>query len=174
MNTFKIRKLLLDIARQDVGKVEVTKNRAPWIEKLWPATSLGTDGYTDRAPYCAAGVAYCVQQWLKNPAVLEAFNFTYQQASSWRCKSAGAFAWQGWAEGHGLTILPKECILHAGDLVIYDYSHIEIVSDDDGTPEGPFMAIGYNTNSAGSRDGEGCFEKPRTRKGVRCFVRMLS
>ena len=35
------------------------------------------------------------------------------------------------------------------------------------------QAIGYNTNASGSRDGEGCFEKPRSRAAVKCFIRIL-
>lgn len=170
--TYQLRKSLIDIARRDVGKVEVSKNRAPWIEKLWPATNY-EEGHADRQPYCAAGVAYCVREWLKLPDVLAAFNLTPAQAEKWRCKSAAAFEWLNWARDHGLQVLNSHAILHTGDLVVYTYSHIEIVVDDDGTQEGPFVAIGFNTNAAGNRDGEGCFEKPRTRGAVKSFIRML-
>ena len=174
MSTYATRQLLLEIARRDSGKVEVTKNRAPWIAKLWPATTY-PDGMDNREPYCAAGVAYCVREWLKLPEVLKAFGMTAGQAEKWRCKSPVAFDWLAWAKkAKGVTVLPDAVVLHAGDLVIYTYSHIEIVTDDDGTKDGPFVAIGHNTNAAGSADGEGCFEKPRSRKSVKAFVRMLA
>lgn len=179
VSTYPLRKKLIDIARLDSGKTEQTRNRATFIEKLWPATSfpegydLSEPTYHGRAPYCAAGMAYCLREWLNLPDVLKALGMTPQQAEKWRCKSAGAFDWKDWAERRGLTILPKNCILHAADIVIYTYSHIEMVTDDDGTPDGGFMAIGYNTDSAAGRDGDGCFEKPRSRAKVKCFIRIL-
>lgn len=172
MSTYDLRKQHVAIARKDVGKVEIGKNQGDWIKKYWPATSY-TDGYSNKEPYCAAAQAYWLQQWLKNQAVLDALKMTTAQAEKWRCKSAAAFGWTTWAKDKGLEILPKNCILHMGDIVVYSYSHIEIVSDDDGTKTGPFTAIGANTNAAGSADGDGCFEKPRNRAKVREFIRLL-
>lgn len=178
--TYHLRKRLVGIARADVGKREETKNRAPWIEKLWPATStpkfysIGNKDYPKGdPPYCAAGMAYCLKMWLLTDGVIEALGMTPEQAEKWRCKSASAFGWIEWAKAHGLQVLPPKCILHMGDIVVYSYSHIELVSDDDNTVSGPFTAIGYNTNSSGSRDGEGCFEKPRSRAAVKAFIRLL-
>lgn len=173
MSTYPLRKKLIDIARRDVGKTEVTKNRAPWIARLWPATTY-PDGHANREPYCAAGLAYCLREWLKLPDVLAALKLTATQAEKWRCKSARAFDWEDWAREKGLQILPKNCILKAADIVIYSYSHIEIVTNDDGTEIGTFEAIGYNTDSAASRDGDGCFEKRRTRVKAKCFIRLLA
>lgn len=173
MSTFHIRTQLLDIARMDVGKREESKNQAPWIAKLWTATNY-PDGYKNREPYCAAGLCYCVMRWLSREDVLEAFGFTPEQAEAWRCHSPAVFDWVRWAKDRKLQILPPLGILHSADIAVYGYSHIELVSNDDGTDDGPFTAIGYNTNAAGSRDGEGCFEKPRSRNKVQCFVRMLS
>lgn len=177
--TYPLRMKLVNLARADVGKTEVTKNRAPWIEKLWPSTSfpegydLKEPTYKGRAPYCAAGVSYNVREWVHIPEVAAALGMTVAQAEKWRCKSAAAFEWEKWAKAKKLTVLPKSCILHAGDIVIYNKSHIEIVADDDGTNDGAFVAIGYNTSPAGSRDGEGCYEKPRSRGDVKCFIRIL-
>lgn len=172
--TYKLRLKLIDIARRDVGMVEKTKNRAPWIEKLWPATSY-PEGHDNREPYCAAGVAYCVREWLRLDPVRRAFGFVdFSKADQWRCKSPAAFGWLTWAREKGLQVLNPHAILHTGDLAVYSFSHIELVVDDDGTTEGPFIAIGYNTNAAGARDGEGCFEKPRHRGGVKAFIRLLA
>lgn len=177
--TYALRKKLVDLARRDKGKTEVTKNQAPWIKPLWEATSYGVDGFKDRAPYCAAGVARNVRDWLALPEVRDAFGFKSEaEAEKWRCKSASCIkaddSWYNWARStKGVQVLPPNSVLRMGDLVIYKYSHIEIVSDDDGTPTGPFTAVGYNTNASGARDGEGCFEKPRHREQVLCFVRLL-
>lgn len=177
MSTFNLRQKLIDIARKDVGKTEVTKNQAPWIAKYWPATTY-PNGMQDRAPYCAAAQAYCVREWLKIPAVLSAFGMSASEAEKWRCKSASVFkasdSWLNWAkQAKGVKVLPKNSILHTGDMVIYSYSHIEVVVDDDGGTTGPFIAIGMNTDSGGSRDGEGCYEKPRSRSSVKNFIRLL-
>lgn len=178
MSTYDLRLKLLEIARLDRGKVEVTKNQAPWIAKLWPATTY-PDGMKNREPYCAAGVAYCVREWLRDGSVLAAFGFTPEQAEKWRCKSASVYkaedSWLNWAkQAKGVTVLPKTCILHAGDLVVYSYSHIEIVTDDDGTNNGAMICLGYNTDASGSADGQGCYEKPRNRAKVRSFIRLLA
>jgi len=175
MSTYLIRKKLIEIARLDKNKVEVTKNHGEWIKKLWPATNF-PEGYDKRAPYCAAGQAYCLREWLKNHDVLEALGKTAQQAEIWRCKSASAWhddhSWWNWAKTHA-RLMPRECILHAADLAVYEYSHIELVTNDDSTMSGPFVGLGYNTNAAGSRDGEGCFEKPRSRSEIKAFIRLL-
>lgn len=172
MSTYKLRLKLLDIARKDVGKLEDTKNQAPWIRKFWPATTY-KEGFNNREPYCAAAGCYWIKEWLKLPEVLKAFKFTPEQADKYRPKSARVFDWEKWAKANGAQVLPKNSILHYGDIVIYSYSHLEIVSNDDNTTTGPFVAIGANTNKSASRDGEGCYEKPRSRSSVKCFIRLL-
>lgn len=174
-DTYAIRQQLIRIARRDVGQTEVTKNRAPFIEKLWTATDY-TDGMDNREPYCAAGMAYCLREWLKLPAALDALKMTRAQANAWRCRSARAFGWLEWAEEKGVTILKPNSILHAADIVVYSFSHIELVTDDDNTSTGPFTAIGYNTDSgnAASNEGQGTYEKQRTRAKVKKFIRLLA
>lgn len=180
MSTFKLRQKLIDIARLDVNRVEVTKNTAPWIAKFWPATHYPS-GMKDRAPYCAAAACYWVREWLKLPDVLKALKMTPAQAEAWRCKSASVYkaddSWLNWGrKTPGVQVLPRASILHTGDIVIYKapgYSHLEVVVDDDGGTTGPLIAIGANTDAGGSQDGEGCFEKPRLRNKVQNFIRLL-
>lgn len=168
--TLELRQKLTAIARKNVGKTEVTPNRAPWIAPLWAATSY-QDGMKYHEPYCAAGMAWSLQQWGLLPAVLAAFKMTSAQWEKWRCKSAGAFAWGIWAREKGLHLFDANDNFHTGDLIIYSFSHIEMFVDD--LPGGRFTAIGYNTNSAGSRDGEGCFEKARSRDKIKEVIRLL-
>jgi hypothetical protein len=177
MSTYELRQRMIGIARMDVGKVEESKNRAPWIAKYWSATNY-PNGYDNREPYCAAAMCYVLMRWLSSEDVLFALGMTAREAEQWRCKSASVFrsdgSWLSWAEtAKEVTILPPHVILHAADLVIYDYSHIELVTNDDNTEDGPFVAIGMNTNKQGSRDGDGCYEKPRSRSRVQCFIRLL-
>lgn len=177
MSTYNLRQELIKIARKDVGKTEVTKNQAPWIKKFWTATTY-PEGYENREPYCAAGLSYWVQQWLLNVDVRNALGLTEKTAEKWRCKSAAVVEWIKWAKATaGVKVLPRSVILHAGDLAVYKWDngsrHIEVVVDDDNTKDGPMVCIGANTNSAGSRDGEGTYEKPRSRGQIECFIRTL-
>lgn len=180
MSTLALRKRLVAIARKDVGQKEVSRNRSPAIQKFWPATSY-PEGYNTkvapyygRAPYCAAALAYWVQQWLKDPEVLKALGKTPSQAEAWRCKSAGAYAWQDWAEKKGLLVMSdsQSHILHTADIVVYDFSHIGLITND---YKKRIVAIEANTGppTGSQRDGDGIYEKDRPREIARAFIRLL-
>lgn len=173
MKTLPLRQLLVDIARKDVGKEEVSRNQAPWIKKLWDATDY-PDGDEDRQPYCAAGVAWCVREWLTYGDVLDALKLTPKTAERWRCRSASVFrakdSWENWAKAKGLWIPGPHVDLNVGDLVIYPHSHIELVSVATGDVT---KLIGYNTGNGVERDGRWCWEKPYRGGELRGVVRML-
>ena len=171
MSNLDIRQQLVEIARRDVGKVEITRNRAPWIQKYWSATTL-PNGHAERQPYCAAAVAWWVREWLRLPEVLDAMKMTATGAERWRCKSARAFDWLDWANARRLEVLgdrPTER-LRVGDIMVLDVSHIGIVRDDDA--RGVFT-IEANTGNGSIRDGDGCFERVRTRAQARAFIRLI-
>ena len=171
MSTLALRQSLVEIARRDVGKVEQTRNRAPWIAKYWPATSL-PNGHADRQPYCAAAVCYWVREWLALPEVRAALKMTPTGAERWRCKSPAAFGWLDWANARRLDVLsdsPTER-LRVGDLMVFDMSHLAIVRDDDG---GNVWTIEANTGNGSVRDGDGCFERKRDRSAARAFIRLI-
>jgi hypothetical protein len=171
MSNLAIRQQLVEIARRDAGKVEVSRNRAPWIAKYWTATTL-PNGHAERQPYCAAAVAWWVREWLRLPEVLAALKMTPAAAERWRCKSARAFDWLDWAQKRGLEVLsdrPTER-LRVGDIMVFDISHIGIVRDDDA--KGVYT-IEANTGNGSVRDGDGCFERVRTRSQARAFIRLI-
>jgi hypothetical protein len=171
MSNLAIRQALVEIARRDVGKVEQTRNRAPWIQKYWGATTL-PNGHAERQPYCAAAVAYWVREWLKLPEVLDALKMTPAQAERWRCKSARAFDWLDWAQKQKLEVLsdrPTER-LRVGDIMVLDVSHIAVVRDDDANG---VYTIEANTGNGSIRDGDGCFERVRQRSQARAFIRLI-
>lgn len=171
MSTFALRKKLVAIAEKDVGRTEVSPNRSPTIARYWPATNY-PGGYANREPYCAAAVCYWVRQWLALPDVRKAFDMTAQRLEAWRCKSPLAFGWLEWAKAKGLTILPDDMsqVLHTGDLMVFDMSHIGIVYDDENTI---VKTIEANTGPSGGRDGDGIWKKERTRSLARAFIRLL-
>jgi hypothetical protein len=65
---------------------------------------------------------------------------------------------------------PPAEVLHTGDIVVFDFSHIGIVADGEGDR---IFTIEANTGATGSRDGDGIFRKDRPREVARCFIRLL-
>lgn len=170
-STLALRQRLIGIADKDVGQMETSRNHGPAIAKFWSATTY-PDGYGNREPYCAAGVSYWVREWLKDPEVQAAFGKTGPQLEKWRCKSPAAYGWLDWAKDHGVQMLtdsPSE-VLHAGDIVVYDFSHIGILRDDQGDR---ILTTEANTGASGGRDGDGIFHKDRPREIARKFIRLL-
>lgn len=172
MSTLDIRNRFVEIARRDVGKMESSRNRGPAIAKFWTATTY-PEGYSNREPYCAAAMCYWLREWLKDPEVLAALKMTATQAEAWRCKSARAFDWMGWAEKKGLLVMGDSMshTLHTADIMVFDISHIGLVFDD---YKDRVKTIEANTGPVNQRDGEGIFEKDRPREMARCFIRLLS
>ena len=170
-SNYLIRKLLVDIAALDVGQMEVTRNRGQAIKKFWPATSY-PEGYVNREPYCAAAVAYWVQQWLRDPLVVQAMGMSPSQLDRWRCKSARAFDWLDWAKKGKLRIFGESEYedVKLGDLMVFDMSHIGIVT---GRLGKNILTIEANTGEQGTRDGEGIFRKSRPYTLTKAFISLL-
>lgn len=159
---------------RDVGKVEKPRNnQGEWIKKFWPSTTY-SNGYTDRQPYCAAAMAYWLDtagEELAKAGLLESLTgMNAEQFEQWRCKSAGAWAWQTWGQkAKGVTVLPDTATPRKGDIVVFDFSHIGLV---EGNPAaGRIYTIEANTGPAGERDGDGCWQKNRPQEVARCFLR---
>ena len=172
MATLALRERLIEIAARDAGQMETSRNRGPAIAKFWEATSYGPSGYVNREPYCAAAVCYWVREWLRDAEVLAALGKTAEQAAQWRCRSARAFDWLDWAAMRGLRTLsdaPRE-VLHTGDIVVFDFSHIGLVTGDNGSR---IYTIEANTGASGGRDGDGIFRKDRPREVARRFIRLM-
>lgn len=170
MSTLHIRQRLVDIARKEVGVVEVPRNSntGKRVREYQAATNLGGTGW----PYCAAFVCWCVREWLKLPEVRDALKLTVSGAEKWRPKTAAAFGFHTWAEQRGLLVMDDgfSNTLHTADIMTFDMSHCGIVEDD----KGPYVyTVEGNTSSAGSRDGGGVFAKTRNRTEARKFIRML-
>jgi len=165
---------LVNIAKRDVGKVETPRNnQGEWIKKFWPSTTY-TNGYADRQPYCAAAMAFWLDtagDELAKAGLLESLtSMTAEQFEKWRCKSAKAWDWQAWGRrAKGVTVLPDTARPQKGDIVVFDFSHIGLVT---GQPaKGRIATIEANTGPAGERDGDGCWEKNRPQEVARCFLR---
>jgi hypothetical protein len=170
MSTYHLRQRLIDIARRELGTTEVgTSNTGKRVGQYQATTTLGGTGW----PWCAAFVCWCTQQWLKDAAVRSALGLaTVAEAEAWRPQTAAAFGFHEWAVKRGLLVMNDSPghVLHTGDLVTFDSSHIGILVTD----EGPLIhTIDGNTNGQGSRDGGGVWEKTRPRESARRFIRLL-
>jgi len=170
--TLTLRQKLVDIAARDVGKKEITRNRAPHIAKYWPHTSY-PDGMANREPYCAAAVACWVHKWLMLPEVQKALKLTPEKVEKFRCKSARAFDWDDWGKAKGLKILndSPDNKLRVGDIMIFDMSHIGIVTGTRG--KNTVLTIEANTSDGNDRDGVYVAKRVRARSLALAFVRIM-
>lgn len=166
--------LLIAIAREFAGKTESSPNMAPWIAPLWPDTSY-PEGMRDRAPYCAAGMCHVVAEWIRRLAAMgqlkAILGMTLKEANAWRCKSARAFAWRDWAKAKGLKIIGDTGTPAPGDIVVFDFSHIGLVTGEERRATVPTFE--FNTNASGSRDGDGAWDKQRPKSVAQCFIRLF-
>lgn len=155
-----IQNKLIPIARTQLFIRETSKNHGPGIEKFWDATNY-KEGYNNREPYCASAMCWVVR---------EADLFSEKD----RPKTAAAFGFEGWAENLPklvkLTRHPKS--VKRGDLVVFAFSHIGLATSDS-DKSGKFDSIEFNTNEAGSREGDGCYEKSRNVSSLRSAITIL-
>jgi len=152
---------MVRVAQTQVGITESSKNHGTGIEKFWHATNY-SDGYENREPYCAAFVCWVVREACLNKVI----PFTLP-------KSARAYDFETWGKantGKGVLVLtgaPK-----AGDIfTLTKASHVGIVKSVNG---GTMTTLEGNTDGAGSREGDGVYEKTRVVAAARKFIRITS
>ena len=75
-----------------------------------------------------------------------------------------------WARDHGQIVLPESAPARAGDIAVFDFSHVGIVVGDQVDP-GFIETVEGNTDGPGSRDGDGVWRKGRPKHLVKCFIR---
>ena len=166
-------KRLLEIATHEVGTHEDGgNNRGPRIVEYQSATWLKPAPW----PWCAAFICWILREWLKSPEVLAKLSLrNNKEVENWRPQTAGAFDFERWAKEKGLAVLNKKSLAKAGDLVVFDFSHIGIVVKDQISPDS-IECIEGNTNGIGQRDskaGDGVWRKRRSASLVRSFIRLL-
>jgi hypothetical protein len=156
---------LAAIAESQIGTQEDSAhtNRGAAILKYQQATDLPGQGWA----WCAAFVDWCVEQFiLQFPQKVGVRIYE-------RPKTAGAFDWENWARAHGCWIFENSKDAQRGDIVIFTFSHIGIVSGNDA---GGLYCIEGNSNTDGSRDGYEVVRHDRTetlqRGLVKCFIRL--
>ena len=168
-----LRQKLIAIATAEVGVREVPRNsnRGPRVLEYQRATNLSGTGW----PWCAAFVCWCIREWGRDPAVLDALKLTPDTFAVWRPRTAAAYGFHEWAERRDLTIFdenenPGEATLHTGDIITFDTSHIGLLQDDTAQT---IYTIEGNTDEAGAREGGGVYAKSRPRSHLRKVIRLL-
>lgn len=129
-------------------------------------------------PCCAAFTAWIMREWLEEEKVREALGLaTFSLAEKWRCRDASAFGWEKWAKQHEIALLPEGERAKAGDFVVYDFSHIGLVIEDQSSIKSKIKTIEGNTNGKGDRDsesGDGVWEKERAQNLTKSYIRIFS
>lgn len=152
-----LRDTFVAILLSKVGvKEEGGNNRGREVEEFQRAASWMTGtGWA----WCAAFIGWgfdrlADQYWLPFPTP----------------EGAGAFWYEDWATKNGITVLPSSAKIKKGDLIIYDFSHIEAATGDE-YANGRFPAVGGNTSSGDNRDGDGVWTKTPTKTRIRSILR---
>lgn len=164
---------LIAIAQKEVGTLEEGgNNHGARIVEYQKATWLKPDGW----PWCAAFMCWCMLEWIKDKEVQLHFNVTPLAANGLRCRDASAFGWIKWANEKGFYVTDEKELAKAGDIVVFDFSHIAIVKEDQIAGSEFIKTIEGNTNGKGERDsvtGDGVWEKTRHCSIVKNYIRMI-
>ena len=158
------RSILVEVARRFVGIKETSRNRFSGDVKLWASTNY-PDGWKNREPYCAAFLCHVVKI-----ADLESLALDLHPLP----KSASVKGWAEWARDHdsGVMIFTDPREAQEGDIMsmLPGTSHITLVAGD--ARNGRLPTIEANTDSGGSREGDGIYEKTRSFASCGEFYRL--
>lgn len=168
-------KPFIDIAISQIGvREEGGNNNGAQIREYQQATWLKPDSWA----WCAAFVCWCLREWLHNSEdACKAFGILNgQNLDQWRLKDASAFGAIKWGMGKGMYVTDEKEQALAGDLVVFDFSHIGIVIEDQLPGKDYIVTVEGNTNGKGERDsvsGDGVWRKERKTSLVKNYIRIL-
>ena len=165
---------LVNIAKSEIGvREDSANNTGSRIVEYQGATWLAPGAW----PWCAAFTSWLMREWLEDDSIRSILKLgSFSQAEKWRCRDASAFGWEKWAKQRGLLVIPETEVALAGDFVIFDFSHIGLVVEDQETNTSTIHTIEGNTNGAGGRDsknGDGVWEKFRIPSLTKSYIRII-
>ena len=168
---------LIRIARGEVGvREDGGQNTGTRVVEYQGATWLHPGPW----PWCAAFTCWLLREWVEKDDVRNALahlvgreSLSIAQVEKVRCRDASAFGWEKWAKGLGLSIIDESSLAKAGDFVVFDFSHIGIVVEDQRMTSRAILTIEGNTNVKGAREGDGVWEKSRSPELVRSYIRLF-
>jgi len=160
----KLPAAIVKLATKEVGVEEVDgSNCGPRVNEYKSATNLPPK---ESWPWCAAFVCWVVREAMALMGVEETPTFA-------RPKTAGAWDFENWSRAQDdstQTRKPAANDIQPGDIVIFTFSHIGIATsgpDDNGNVH----TVEGNTDTAGSREGGGVFQKIRHVSKIRSRIR---
>jgi hypothetical protein len=143
------------VAEDGVREIPQNSNRGPRVEEYQRATWLDGTGW----PWCAAFVCWGLMK-------LEAeFDFPFA-----RPQTGGAWDFENWAKQQGLVLMKPPGKILKGDIVIFTFSHIGVAREDESNGQVP--TIEGNTDSGGSREGNGAYKRTRAKSLIRSVIRL--
>ena len=165
---------LISIARSELGtREDAVNNTGARIVEYQGATWLAPGAW----PWCAAFTAWVMREWLEDESVRKLLNLdTFSLAEKWRCRDASAFGWEKWARQRTISVLPETEKARAGEIVVFDFSHIGLVIENQVSINSKIVTIEGNTNGRGERDsdaGDGVWEKQRMPSLTKSYIRMF-
>lgn len=145
--------LLIKIAKGELGTREEGKNTGRKVREYQGADWLDGTGYA----WCASFICWL---FLKASEQIE-LPFA-------RPRTASAFGFEEYAKQEGLKLTKNPKKIKAGEIVIFSFSHIGIaIADSSG---GYVSTVEGNTNKAGSREGDGVYQKTRELSLIRSSI----
>lgn len=156
--------ILADIAEGQLGVVESPRgsNSGEAVRAYQAATNEPGTGWA----WCAAYVCWCVLMLRKaHPTILPA---TLELP-----KTPAAFGFLPWARQNGCRVLsPGDLSIRRGDIAVFRFSHIGIVTRPPEVAGHGFESIEGNTDSNGSPEGWQVAIRRRQRSSVRKFIQL--
>lgn len=161
------RSLIVEAARTWLGTRETSRNRFHGMVIIWESTSE-PEGWREREPYCAAAVCRWIHAAVKSGLPLSG---PRPQMPNVRTIN-GAEGWVDWANRNDHSVLGNRFTPMPGDIVVFwpHFSHIGIATGR--VINGEIETIEANTNSEGSRDGDGFYLKTRKRSVIGSVIRL--
>jgi hypothetical protein len=160
----KLPSEIVRIAKLEIGTEEVDgTNCGPRVNEYKAATWLPAD---KPWPWCAACVCGVVRRAMIEAGVPETDTFK-------RPRTAGAWDLENWSlkqDQSTWTRKPHRGDIEAGDIVVFTFSHVGLaISEPDA--DGYVLTCEGNTDSSGSREGGGVFQKRRHLSKIRSRIR---
>jgi cell wall-associated NlpC family hydrolase len=152
------------LAKKEIGVEEVDgTNTGPRVNLYKAATNLPPE---EPWPWCAAFVDWVVREAMKEEEA-KGRKFTFARPTT-----AGAWDLENWSKRQDNSTQTKRYPgndIEPGDIVIFTFSHVGIAI---GRPRnGYFDTVEGNTDSAGSREGGGVYDKIRKVSQVKARIR---
>ncbi|MEW8306801.1 MAG: hypothetical protein G8D88_06760 [gamma proteobacterium symbiont of Ctena orbiculata] len=171
---------LINIAQNEVGVREGdVNNTGARVVDYQGATWLQPGAW----PWCAAFTCWLMREWLEEANIRDYLKqyfrrteFTLTHAERVRCRDASAFGWESWAAMWEIPILSETNLAKAGDFVIFEFSHIGLVIEDQNSSTERIKTIEGNTNGKGEEDNEskdGVWINHRDPSLTKCYIRIF-